>query len=104
MGERPVKKLLWRCNQVLRLASWIVPRRQRAEWLREWEGEVWHWGHFLVESGRLSRRTEQDLMRHCWGAFADATWHRFNRIAVLSFFHEWPVLRQNSARRRFSSM
>ena len=90
MGGRPLKKLLWRCNHVLRLASWIVPRGQRVEWLREWEGEVWHWGHFLMESGRLSRRTEQELLRHCWGAFADATWHRFNRVAVLSFFHEWP--------------
>ena len=90
MGERPLKRLLWWCNHLLRLASWIVPRGQRVEWLREWEGEVWHWGHFLMESGRLSRRTEKELLRHCWGAFADATWHRFNRIAVLSFFHEWP--------------
>jgi hypothetical protein len=38
MGERPLTKLLWRCNRVLRLASWIVPRGQRAEWLREWVG------------------------------------------------------------------
>ena len=90
MGERPLKRLLWWCNHLLRLASWIVPRGQRVEWLREWEGEVWHWGHFLMESGRLSRRTEKELLRHCWGAFADATWHRFNRIAVVSFFHEWP--------------
>jgi len=90
MGERPLKKLLWWCNHLLRLASWIVPRGQRVEWLREWEGEVWHWGHFLMESGRLSGRTEKDLLRDCWGAFADATWHRFNRVAVLSFVHEWP--------------
>ncbi len=46
MGERPLKKLLWWCNHLLRLASWIVPRGQRVEWLREWEGEVWHWGSF----------------------------------------------------------
>lgn len=90
MGERPLKKLLWWCNHVLRLASWIVPRGQRVEWLREWEGEVWHWCQFLLESGRLSRSTEQELLRHCWGAFADATWHRFNRVAVLRFMHEWP--------------
>ena len=25
MGERPPQKLLWRCNHVLRLASWMVP-------------------------------------------------------------------------------
>ena len=90
MGKRPLKKLLCRCNHLLRVASWIVPRGQRVEWLREWQGEVWHWGHFLMESGRLSGRTEQELLRHCWGAFADATWHRFNRVAVLRFMHEWP--------------
>ncbi len=90
MGECPLKKLLRWCNHLLRLASWIVPRGQRVEWLREWEGEVWHWGHFLMESGRLSGRTEKELLRHCWGAFADATWDRFNRVAVLSFVHEWP--------------
>jgi hypothetical protein len=60
------------------------------EWLREWEGEVWHWSHFLLESGRLSGHAEQELLRRCWGAFADATWHRFNRVAVLHFIHEWP--------------
>jgi hypothetical protein len=43
-----------------------------------------------MESGRLSRGTEKELLRHCWGAFADAIWHRFNRVAVLSFFHELP--------------
>src|SRR2546421_323100 len=90
MGKRPLKKLLCRCNHVLRVASWIVPRGQRVEWLREWQGEVWHWGHFLMESGRLGGRTEQELLRHCWGAFADATWHRFNRVAVLRFMREWP--------------
>ena len=89
MGIRPLNKLLWWCNLVLRLASWIVPRRRRLEWRREWEAEVWHWCHFLVESGRLSVSTEQDLLRHCWGAFADALWHRFNRVAVVRFVNEF---------------
>jgi hypothetical protein len=85
VSTRPLNKLLWWCNLVLGLASWIVPQRRRLEWRREWDAEVWHWCHFLVESGRLSVSTEQDLLRHCWGAFADALWHRFNRVAVVRF-------------------
>lgn len=89
MSTRPLNRLLWWCSLVLRLASWFVPQRQRLEWRREWEAEVWHWSHFLVESGRLSVRTEQDLLRHCWGAFVDALWHRFNRVAVVRFVNEF---------------
>jgi hypothetical protein len=88
VNTRPLNELLWWCNLVLRLASWIVPQRRRLEWRREWEAEVWHWCRFLVDSGRLSVNTEQDLLRHCWGAFADALWHRFNRVAVVRFVNE----------------
>jgi hypothetical protein len=89
VSTRSLNKLLWWCNLVLRIASWIVPQRRRLEWRREWEAEVWHWCHFLVESGRLSVSTEQDLLRRCWGAFADALWHRFNRVAVVRFVNEF---------------
>jgi hypothetical protein len=90
--DKPVpKRLLWSCWIVLRAASVIVPRQKRAEWFLEWHGEVWHWTHFLVESERLSPRTEQELLRHCWGAFPDALWHRLNRTAVLDFLHNTPL-------------
>ncbi len=91
MSTRPLNKLLWWCNLVLGLASWIVPQPRRLDWRREWEAEVWHWCHFLVESGRLSDSTECDLLRHCWGAFPDALWHRFNRVAVLNFIYSYPL-------------
>jgi hypothetical protein len=90
VNPHPLNRLLWWCNLILRLASWIVPRRQRLEWRQEWEAEVWHWSHFLIESGRLSPRTEQELVWHCWGAFADALWHRFNRVVVLRYVAETP--------------
>jgi hypothetical protein len=90
--DKPVpRRLLWSCWLVLRAASLIVPRQKRAEWFLEWHGEVWHWTHFLVESERLSAHTEQELLRHCWGAFLDALWHRFNRTAVLGFLHNYPL-------------
>jgi len=85
------KRLLWFCRLVLRAASLVVPRRQRVEWLQEWHGEIWHWAHFLVESERLNARTEQELLRHCWGAFPDALWHRLNRVAVLDFLQTYPL-------------
>jgi hypothetical protein len=76
---------------MLRVASWIVPRRQRIEWLREWQGEVWHWSHFLGESARLNERSERELLGHCWGAFRDALWYRLNRVALLNFVHWYPL-------------
>ena len=83
MDKRVTKRLLWCC--------WIVPRRKRTEWFREWHAEVWHWAHFLVESERQSAHTEQELLRHCWGAFSDALWHRLNRVAVLDFLRTYPL-------------
>jgi hypothetical protein len=91
VNARRLKKLLRGCNVVLHVASWLVPHRQRVEWLREWQGEIWHWAHFLVESDRLNARTEQELLGHCWGSFVDALWHRFNRVVVLDFAHSYPL-------------
>lgn len=90
MNERRLKKLLRWGNVVLHVASRLVPHRQRVEWLHEWQGEIWHWAHFLVESDRLNAHTEQELLGHCWGSFIDALWHRFNRVVVLEFVHSYP--------------
>jgi hypothetical protein len=81
---------LWWSNLIVRVASWILPGARRVEWRHEWESKIWHWCHFLVESNRLTLRTEQDLMRYCWGAFPDALWHRFDRAAVLRLLDEVP--------------
>ncbi len=83
-----IRALLWQCTLLLRLASLLVPKAQRQEWYQEWYGEVWHWSHFLVESGRLNAQTKFELARHCWGAFPDAAWHRFNRERVFRSFRE----------------
>jgi MacB-like protein len=91
LNARQRNRVLRCCGLVLRLASWFVPRAQRADWLREWSSEVWHWCHFLAESERLNTHSEQELLGHCWGAFPDALWHRFNRVAVLSFLRSYPL-------------
>jgi hypothetical protein len=49
---------------LLTAASWFVPKGQRAEWLAEWQGELWH-----VESGATI---------FCLGSFRDAAWLRRN--------------------------
>jgi hypothetical protein len=75
---------------LLRLASLLVPKAQRKGWYQEWYGEIWHWAHFLAESGRLNANSKLDLARHCWGAFPDATWHRFNQEKVHRSVREIP--------------
>jgi len=88
--QHQLNRLLWWSNLIVRVASWILPPKIRLEWRREWQSEIWHWCHFLVESNRLTLGTEQELIRHCWGAFADAFWHRFDRAVVLRLLDETP--------------
>jgi hypothetical protein len=91
MQEQIARSLLRWCNLILYMASLIVPRRLRTGWLQRWHTDVWHWVHFLVESGRLNAKTEEELFRHCWGAFSDALWCRFNRVNVLAFLRTYPA-------------
>jgi len=83
-----IRILIWQCKLLLRIASLLVPKPQRAEWYQERYGKVWHWLHFLAESGRLNAQTPLELARHCWSAFPDAAWHRFNRKKVLRALDE----------------
>jgi len=50
---------------LLRLASWIVPRDDRADWLAEWRGELRH----VADAGVRP-------LRFTLGAFPDALWLR----------------------------
>ena len=85
-----IRRLLRFCSFVLHIASWIVPRSKRADWLLEWQGEVWHWSDYLRESQRLSPNRKQQLLRHCWGSFRDALWLRFNRVSLLEWISSYP--------------
>lgn len=57
---------------IVRIASWLVPREQRAEWCEEWNAEL---QARADESG--SRRTGR-----AWGAWADAWYLRRREVAV----------------------
>ncbi|HEU4415425.1 MAG TPA: ABC transporter permease [Candidatus Angelobacter sp.] len=82
--------MMWQCMLLLRTASLLVPRPARANWYKEWYGEIWHWLHFLAESNRLTSHAVMELFRHCWGAFPDAAWHRFDQKKALRAFEEVP--------------
>ena len=87
---RPIRSLIWQSSLLLRAASLLVPRAQRKEWYEEWRAEVWHWIHFLHESGRLNAATLMELARHVWGAFTDAAWKRWNRERVMELKRDVP--------------
>jgi hypothetical protein len=75
----PLRRTLLSCQAILWLASWIVPRPQRPEWLHRQTRQLWHWTHFLAETGQLNRQNKLELARHCWRLFADAFWIRYER-------------------------
>ncbi len=52
-------------HAILRAASLVAPSARRAEWLNEWESELWY-------------VPESDAATFCLGAFRDALWVRRN--------------------------
>ena len=66
----------WMCSGIertlIRSASWLAPGADRAEWLREWQAELWH----ARESTQIDREItwggEKAMLRFCTGAIQDA--------------------------------
>jgi len=54
-------------RKMIRAASLLAPADRRAEWVEEWESELWY----------VPRRR---AMRFCLGAFQDAIWVRRNAV------------------------
>lgn len=57
---------------LLRLAASLLPRRQRAEWLKEWQSELWHVRQACSVECGSPRQAEQKIAAFCFGAFQDA--------------------------------
>ena len=55
---------------MLCVASIAVPRRLRAEWLKEWSAELWYVRHAQADNSLL--RAEKEIACFCFGAFEDA--------------------------------
>jgi len=57
---------------VLQAAALVVPRADRAEWLAEWQGELWHVGRACGADRRSVVHGQQRITAFCAGAFQDA--------------------------------
>ncbi len=57
---------------LLHCASLLLPQRRRAEWLLEWESELWHARRSSIARGADSWLVQRDLALFCLGAFQDA--------------------------------
>ena len=57
---------------LIKLVSWLVPRRLRAEWRREWEAELQHHESLLGRWRRGGWRDGRELLRHSLGSLKDA--------------------------------
>lgn len=89
-ASRPVHGFIRRSRWLLRIAGLLVPKSQRKAWYEEQCAQIWHWAHFLHESGRLNAATRLDLEKHLWGAFSNALWHRFDRDKAVKWLSEGP--------------
>jgi hypothetical protein len=56
----------------LRCASLLVPVRERAEWWREWQSELWHVRQECTPEHGVSWIAEREVAEFCLGAFQDA--------------------------------
>jgi len=79
----PLRRTIWGCRALVWLASWLVPRGQRREWRALKSDQLWHWCHFLAESGQLSREKKLELATYCWGLVFEAFWARYEREGFL---------------------
>ncbi len=69
---------------ILTLASWLVPAKQRSEWLAEWRSELWHVRQTHHHAPETPERDEREVTAFCMGAFNDALWLRredFRRVS-----------------------
>ncbi|HEV2710601.1 MAG TPA: ABC transporter permease [Edaphobacter sp.] len=56
----------------LKTAALLIPRRQRMEWLKEWQSELWHVRQLCGAEHEFRWHAEQDAAAFCFGAFQDA--------------------------------
>jgi len=58
---------------LLRAASLLAPRPERAEWWREWRSELWHVRRQCAPARIVSLQAEREVTAFCLGAFRDAS-------------------------------
>jgi hypothetical protein len=56
----------------LGVASLLIPRDRRAEWLKEWRAELWHVRQACAAGDAILWQAEREVADFCFGAFQDA--------------------------------
>ncbi|MDF2774675.1 MAG: hypothetical protein K0S86_4175 [Geminicoccaceae bacterium] len=71
----PASRALYhRCRRIAGIAGAIVPRHRRADWTREWEGELWYRASLLDRAPAFDHRAATRLTVRTLGAFPHAIW------------------------------
>ncbi len=65
---------------LIRFVGLIVPRRLRADWRQEWEGELRYREQLLADWDRLDWKNKFDLLWRSTSAFWDALWLQPKRL------------------------
>jgi hypothetical protein len=71
-------------------AAQFVPYGRRADWLREWQAELWHVRQERAPMEQLSWQAEREIASFCLGAFQDAfclSQHRWKLGTLLTALH-----------------
>jgi hypothetical protein len=76
MRLRPALVCHLLCLGSLRCASLLVPWRQRREWWREWNSELWHVRQARTPEHGVSWTAEREVAAFCLGAFQDVAFLR----------------------------
>jgi hypothetical protein len=63
---------------ILQCAAWLVPGQERAEWLAEWQAELWHVWQSYDRKAQGCFRGGHEVTGFCFGAFQDAFWLRWH--------------------------
>jgi hypothetical protein len=66
------------CVLLVRSARWLVPAPERAEWLAEWQAELWHIWHLYSCQSHDHFCGSREVTSFCLGAFPDAFWLRWS--------------------------
>ena len=86
------------CRALVRAASILLPRSQRAEWRQEWDAEVRHRWQHLERNGALRLGARLDILRRVGGALPDAAWIRRQLTADAELVHDlrhgWRLFRR----------
>src|SRR5574338_621111 len=68
---------------LIRMASWLVPGKQRAAWRSGRERALEGWW-ILVERGEIPAGTRSEMTRESWRSFPEALYCRFERESIAS--------------------